>query len=706
MADRSPTSPERDRFAIELYLADAETGKVDRKLLHAATDPHFDSLEFLDSAGAWSPDGKLLAITALRAGTPELTILDPRSGDIVREIKLPSLDDAIDPAFSPDGKVIALSGNRGGLSDLYLLTLDSGRLDRLTNDPFADLEPAFTPDGRALVFVTERFSTDLATLTPGPLRLARIDLETHAVTAIPGFLRGKHLSPQVSADGRSLTFIAEPDGISNLYRMAIDGGPILQLSSVPTGVAGITATSPALSAAPATGRLAFSVFEDDGHAVYVLDPDKIVGLVSPALTDAGATLAGRTGSPGDVERLLHDSVRGLPGDDVKPPSSPDGHHLTLDTLAQPTVSVGVSQFGGFVGGGMAASFSDMLGERELSLGAYAGGKLVDFQGQIAYTNRRHRWNWTVAVAQVSDGVGFINAAQPVPAGPVTITSTIDRQTGPAVFGLTAYPHSKANRLEFIGDARTLSFSEETITQVFSPDGFTLLSRQDVTATTETPLRLVQGNATFVHDTAYYGATSPIYGERYRIELGQTVGTIGFSTLTLDWRRYFMPKRPFTIAVRTLHVGRYGSGAEDSHLIPLFEGYADLVHGYGFGSISPTECQAVQLGSCPLLDTLAGSRLLVGNVEVRAPLLGLLRGDLQYGRIPLEVAAFFDAGVTWTSTTLPTALLGGTRDVVRSAGGATSGLNAFGFAILELAASHPYDRPDRSLQWQFSLREGF
>src|SRR4029079_2230108 len=48
---------ERDRFAIELFLADAETGRVERKLLHAATDPHFDSLEFLDSAGAWSPDG-------------------------------------------------------------------------------------------------------------------------------------------------------------------------------------------------------------------------------------------------------------------------------------------------------------------------------------------------------------------------------------------------------------------------------------------------------------------------------------------------------------------------------------------------------------------------------------------------------------------------------------------------------------------------
>lgn len=694
---------EQDRFAIELYLADAESGKVERKLVHVATDPHFDSLEFLDSAGAWSPDGKTLAITALRSGAPELTLIDVKTGDVTREIKLPELDDAINPAFSPDGQLVALSGNRGGLYDLYLLALKTGHLEALTEDPYADLQPTFTPDGRSLVFVTERYSTNLTTLEPGPLRLARIDLATHAVTPIAGFLRGKHLSPQVSADGRSVTFIAEPDGISNLYRMPIEGGPIEQLTDAPTGVAGITTTSPALSLA-STGRLAFSVFEDGGDSIYILDPDQTVALVAPQPTTVGAVLAGKAASPGDVERMLDDSARGLPNADVKPASAPAHSHLKLDALAQPSVAAGVSQFGGFVGGGMAASFSDMLGDRELYLGGYAGGKLADLQGEVEYANRRHRWNWAVAVAQVSDGVGFINAAQPEPGAPVTFTTIIDRQTGPAVSGVTSYPLSKATRIEFVGDVRSLSFTEETITEVVSPDGFSLLSRTDTTANTESPLHLAQGSAALVHDTAYYGATSPIYGERYRIEVGQTAGTIGFSTVTVDWRRYFMPKRPITIAIRALHIGRYGSGAEDAHLIPLFLGYPDLVHGYGFTSITPTECQTLQFGNCPLLDNLAGSRMLVGNLEVRAPLVGLFRGDLQYGRLPLEVAAFMDAGVAWSSNTLPT-FLGGTRNAVRSVGGAVR-FNMFGFAVLELSAAHPFDRPDRGLQWQFGLREGF
>src|SRR5262245_15798939 len=126
---------ERDRFSVELYLAGAETGHIQRKLLKAATDPHFDSLEVIQSAGAWSPDGRTLVLAAERNGRPVLAFIDPRSGEIHRELKLPDLDDASNPVFSPDGQSIVLSGNVGGLLDLYRYTIDSGKLDRLTHDP-------------------------------------------------------------------------------------------------------------------------------------------------------------------------------------------------------------------------------------------------------------------------------------------------------------------------------------------------------------------------------------------------------------------------------------------------------------------------------------------------------------------------------------------------------------------------------------------
>ncbi len=101
--------------------------------------------------------------------------------------------------------------------------------------------------------------------------------------------------------------------------------------------------------------------------------------------------------------------------------------------------------------------------------------------------------------------------------------------------------------------------------------------------------LTQGGAALVHDTSFFGATSPIYGERYRLEIDRSIGTLNYNTLLLDWRRYFMPKRPYTLAIRGLHYGRYGGDAEDPRLVPLYAGYPDLVHGYGFGSFTSADC---------------------------------------------------------------------------------------------------------------------
>ena len=104
------------------------------------------------------------------------------------------------------------------------------------------------------MFVTERYSTDLETLRPAALRLATLSIESKVVQPLHAFLGGKHLSPQVSQDGRTVTFVADPDGVSNLYRIGIEGGPVTRLTAMATGIAGIASTSPALSMATGTDR--------------------------------------------------------------------------------------------------------------------------------------------------------------------------------------------------------------------------------------------------------------------------------------------------------------------------------------------------------------------------------------------------------------------------------------------------------------------
>jgi hypothetical protein len=695
---------ERDRFSIELYVADAESGRVLRKLSSSATDPHFDSLEFLNSAGAWSPDGQTLAVGAIKGGKPILAMLDARSGRVRREWPLAGLADVLGPAFAPDGRSVVFSGNRGGLMDLYRLSLETGTLDRLTSDPFADLEPAFTPDGRGLVFVTERYSTNLDTLESGPLRLARIDLATREVRPIPGFLRGKHLSPQVTPDGRAVTFIADPDGISNLYRIPVDGGPIVKLSSVVTGVAGITASSPALSSSTA-GRLTYSVFEDDGHTVYVLDESQVVEHVAPIATERAAVIPGRDAPSGDVERLLADPRRGLPPATQRPESVRYGGGLSLDAIGQPVVSAGVSEWGTFVGGGVSAMFTDMLGDRLLGVAGQAGGTLADLGVELVYLNRRHRWNWAASLQAIPYRVGGLIMEDDPAAGTVRLSEVLDRQSSRGASAMAAYPFSASTRLEVGGGMRTLTFSRQTLTKTFDARTGNLIDGGEIVTERRPSLHLAESRIALVRDTSFFGATSPVFGGRSRIELGQSAGTLQYSSFLADYRRYFMPRRPVTVAVRGMHFGRYGRDSENFQIVDLFVGYQELVRGYGIGSFDVRDCADRETGgACTMFNNLRGSRVGVANIEVRAPLPGLFRGEIEYWRVPIEIAGFFDAGLAWTRTSKPS-FAGGTREIVRSAGAAVRA-NLLGFIVLELSAARPLDRPQHGWQWQLGIKQGF
>src|SRR5919106_1278615 len=148
---------ERSLFSIDMYVADVATGRITRKVVETAGDPHFDSLQFLSSAGDWAPDNRRFVFAALSAGQPVLTIVDVDTGSREREQQFAELGEIFNPAWSPDGRRIVFSALKGGVLDLYLWELESGGLLQLTNDAFADLDPEWSPDGRQIAFVTDRF---------------------------------------------------------------------------------------------------------------------------------------------------------------------------------------------------------------------------------------------------------------------------------------------------------------------------------------------------------------------------------------------------------------------------------------------------------------------------------------------------------------------------------------------------------------------
>jgi hypothetical protein len=688
----------RNRLSIDLVVADANSGRILRTLLRSAGDPHLDALQFIQSAGTWDPSGQRVAIAVMRRGRPVLAIVNADTGRRDRDIPLPDLDEAVQPAWSPDGQQIAFSGLKNGLSDLYVLSVDAGTIRRLTEDAFAERQPAWSPDGRSLVFVTDRFSSSIEALRLGDHEMARIDVGSGQVTRLSGFAGAQHGSPQWTAHG--IYFVANPDGVPDVYRLDPATGDTTRVTRSSTGVTGITSGSPALSVARTEQRLAFSLQRNNYEIRQLRGSGLVEGSRVPSQTTlTAARLAPATG-PTSVDRLLANATHGLPGE-LLAESVPFRPRLSLTFIGQ-EFNVSTGGVGPFLSGGIGFLFSDMLGNHLLEGMVQTNNDFRDTAGRIGYMNRSGRWNWGGFYQYVPAVTGGISQGSSVINGQTVLVEqeVRDRQVGQQVQGIVEYPLSRTQRLEFGTGLTHFTFNRKIRTDVFTPSG-AFISRDEQSTQITDPLTLWQTSAAFVTDSSVFGATGPLLGGRSRFEVAPTAGDVDYTSVVLDARRYVMPFQPFTIAGRLVHVGRYGGDADSGRLSPLFVGFPTFVRGYDIYSFDPHDCAP---GACITLDDLEGSRMLVANVEVRAPVVGMFKGRIDYGHIPVDLFGFFDAGIAWRGGDEPLSSFSD-RPWVKSTGAGLR-FNAFGFAVIELSAAHAFDRPRDKWQFLFALQPGF
>jgi hypothetical protein len=743
---------EKDLFSVDLYLADARTGEIRRKLVNTITDPHSDALRYIDSSGTWSPDGTRFAYVVFADGDNQIVIIDVEGGDLQEKIAPEGIGAINNPAWSPDGRYIAFSGMKGGISDLYLWDLEGEELTQLTEDRNGDFHPTWSPDGRTLAFASDRGpETDFDELTYSKFQIALLDIDTRRVETLDLLGNVRHSNPQFSPDGEWLWFLSDADGFSDIFRVRLGDGAIERMTKLATGVSGIVAMSPAMSVSARSGEVAFSVFDEFGFQIHRLPmgtegvPVNVVAAAAPDTPDAVVVEEEEETEAQEIVREGRNLPPLMPGrfsrvaeylDDAETGLEPDGMFaardgeeytptLALDYLGQPSFGVAADQFGSYVGGGASAFFSDMLGNQVLALAVQAQGTLQDIGGQVAYADLGDRWNWGVQAARIPYILLFQSfGSETFGNEQVPYVSQIrQRVFETSVGGSVAYPFSMTQRLEFGLGFRRYSFDLEEDRFYLNSFGRVIQAeRLQLDEREPSPINLGEASVALVGDNSFVGFVSPIRGGRYRFGLDATLGTQNFVTALADWRRYYGVNRNLTLAVRGMHLGRYGDvpGAQGfgqqldaSQIIqPFFLGWETNIRGYAWESFEVQECtggQAGAGGSCPALDRLFGQRLAVVNLEARIPLFGTEQfGLIDFPFVPTELVAFFDAGLAWDQDNQPTLewSRSGLERVPVASTGLSARMNVLGFLVLEAYYAYPFQRPEKGAHWGFSLAPGW
>ena len=107
-----------------------------------------------DGAPAWSPDGTEIAFESYRDGNLEIYTVLAAGGQPRRLTDHPAGD--YDPAWNPQQDSIAFASWRDGNKEIYTVPASGGEPQNRTQDPADDESPAWSPDGITLTFVSWR----------------------------------------------------------------------------------------------------------------------------------------------------------------------------------------------------------------------------------------------------------------------------------------------------------------------------------------------------------------------------------------------------------------------------------------------------------------------------------------------------------------------------------------------------------------------
>jgi hypothetical protein len=493
---------------VTIYRRGLDSGQT-RTVVTAGRRAEMESFHPFDSRMDASRPGLLLFI-ARHGDRDALVVWDLERGKVGGRYQFTELVSMLSPQWMPDGRSIVLSGlSESGVSDIYRVHLPEGRLEPLTVDRYQDLDPTPGPDGRRIVFASDRAPDGLE----GAANLFLLNLDSRRITPLTAG-RWKDEAPAWAADGR-IYFTSDRDGVLNVFSVDTLGAGRRETSAWSGAFDGVPL--------PDGSGLLVGGFHDLNWNLYRYPVDTLARKERFTL------------EPPDTVANWSWLAVGDTAGSVNAKREPYRSRMTLDFAAGDAVLV--PGYGGAQG--VYFVMSDLLGDNMLfgSLGSFQGRRLGSIISNInasaVYLNRSRRVNWGVGAFRTKgrnfEGDRFVAY----------------EETAYGALGTIRYPLSRFRRVE------------ATVIAEHS-------DRVDFTLPVDEPRRIgwiASHFLSYVHDNSLWVNSGPIDGGRFSLTAGLsndfTNSRFDNYLVSADWRRYLRLGRRSTWALRAY--GFYSGG---------------------------------------------------------------------------------------------------------------------------------------------------